>query len=239
MLGGNREPSASGIAGRPAGAEVLEISEPIEELAAEQVEIPIAIEVDEVRGWPAEDLKILAGRLHALGGSILRHLVRTFVAEPIDEAAQRALGPDTLGIIAIIPAVIGPIADAHDHIGLPVAVVVDDLPHVRAHLARVHIRRQRQFLTDLEPGAREVRVLDPRREHARFAVRAHAELDVLQALADPYAGRENRQRVPDGVDAGLEHIHPVRGLVGAVHDQIEFTVAIDIHRERPSPEADA
>ena len=239
MPGRDREPATGGIAGRRPRADVLEISEPIEELAAEQVEIPVAIEVREVRGRPAEDLEILAGHLHARGGLILRRLVRTFIAEPIDEAAQRALGPDTLGIIAIIPAVIGPIADAHDHIGPPVAVVVDDLPHVRPHLARVDVRGQRQFLADLEPGAREVRVLDPGRKHARFAICAHAELDVLQAFADPDAGRENRQRLFGGVDTGLEHIHPVRGLVGAVHDQVEFAVAVEIHRERPSPEADA
>ena len=85
----------------------------------------------------------------------------------------------------------------------------------------------------------EIRVLDAGRQHPRLAVRPPAELDVLQAFADPDTRLEDGQRPLGGVRIRPEDIHTVRRLVGAIDDELIFAVAVDVHGQGPSPEADA
>jgi hypothetical protein len=152
----------------------------------------VAIEVGEVRRGPAEDLKVLAGGRDTCWRLILGLIIRALVADEIHIATERAFDPHTLGVVGVVPAVVGPIADTDDDVGLSVAIIVDILPHVRANLVGVHVRWQREFLAELESGLREVRILDRRRQDPRLTIGAPAELDVLQAFADAHTRLEHR-----------------------------------------------
>ena len=142
--GRNRQASAWRVAWLGPRPDVFVVGEAIEELAAEHVEVAVAIEVREVRRRPAEGLeRSLAGvQLERL--CVYGVLVRAFVARDVDETAQRPAGPVALRVVGIVPAVIGPVADADREVVAAIAVEIDHLPQVGAHLVRVHVGRQRQ-----------------------------------------------------------------------------------------------
>ena len=233
------QPPSGGILGLGPRPDVLKIGETVQELAAQEIQVSVAVEVREIRRGPAEDLEVLAARPHTYGCLILGLRIGALIAHDIDETAQWPFDPFAFLVVSIVPTVVGPIADADDDVGLPVTVVVGIFPHVRADFVRVDVRRQRQLPAGLEPGLREIRVLDGRRQDPRLAIGALAELDVLHAFADAHARLEDRQRTLRRVGVGPEDIHAVRRLVGAVDDEFELAVAIDVHGQGPSPEADA
>ena len=140
------QPASGGILGLSPRSYILEIGEAVQELSAKEIQIPVAVEVREIRRGPAEDLKILAGGLDADGRLILGLLVSALVPHEIHEATQRAFDPYAFLIVGVVPAVVGPITDADDHVGLPIAVIVDDLPHVRPYFVGVYVRREGQLL---------------------------------------------------------------------------------------------
>ena len=101
------------------------------------------------------------------------------------------------------------------------------------------IRRQRQLLTELQAGLGEVRIFNTWRKYAGLTVGVPAELDVLHALTDAHAWLEHRHSVLGGVHTGRKYINAVRRLVGAVDDKLVFAVTVEVHGQRPGPEADA
>ena len=233
------EPASRRVLRRGARAGVFKVGEAIEEFAADQVEIAIAVEVREVRRRPAERLDRFTARLH------LHRLVVAWlrggaaVADEIHEAAQRAVRPLAVRVVGVVPAVVRPVAHAHDKIELTVAIVVRVAPHVRAHFVGMNIRGQWKLHRVLQSRLQEVGMLAAGRQDARLSVH-EAELNILQSLADATARLEHGHRVPGRVAAHvLEKINAVGRFVRAVHDEIEITVAIEVQGERPRPEADA
>ncbi len=98
---------------------------------------------------------------------------------------------------------------------------------------------ERQLAAFFQTAFEKVRVLGAGREHEWHAVH-EADLDVLQTFADAAGGFENGEFFLRRVAADfLEEIDAVVGLVGAVHDEVEVAVDIEIHRQGPRPQADA
>ena len=91
----SQEPAARRhSSGSVAGADVLEVGEPVEELAADEVQVAVAVEVGEVRRGHAERCR--SGRRRprsCAGGSYVGLIVRAVVADQVDPAVQRAAGP--------------------------------------------------------------------------------------------------------------------------------------------------
>ena len=109
-------------------------------------------------------------------------------------------------------------------------------PEISAHLLWMNIRRQGQLSPIFQSAREEIRILHRRREHAWLAVHKR-HVCVLHALADAPPREENRHRMTRRVDAGIrEDVGAVVRLVRAVHDEIEFAISIEIHRQRKRPQ---
>lgn len=112
-------------------------------------------------------------------------------------------------------------------------------PEISAHLLWMNIRRQGQLSPIFQSAREEIRILHRRREHAWLAVHKR-HVCVLHALADAPPREENRHRMTRRVDAGIrEDVGAVVRLVRAVHDEIEFAISIEIHRQRKRPQPHA
>ena len=126
--------AASGPAaysGSVAAADVLEIREAIQELAAQQIEIAVAVEVSEVRRRPAVDVDVAAAGLQS--SRLVRVVrLRRRSRRSRSDRRSRAAGrfASAVIVVGVIPAVIGPVADADDQVVVAVAVVIDVSPHV-------------------------------------------------------------------------------------------------------------
>ena len=257
MTSRHREPAPRRILRRGARADVLEVSEPVEELAADEVEITVPIEVREVRRRPAEGFQRLVADHDAerlLVAAEVRRRIRNFrfpisdfrvrlltsaatgyPPRHIHEPAQRPVGPLAARVVSIVPDVFRPVADPDYQVLRAVAVVVRHAPHIRADLVRVDVRGQGELHRFVEAGLEEVRVCVARREHHGFPVHV-ADLHILQSLADATARLEHRQLVLRGVARDvLEEVNAVVRLVRAVHDEVQVAIAIEVHRQRPRP----
>ena len=222
-----------------ARAGVLEIGEPIEELAAEQVEISVAIEVAEIRRRPAVGLHGPIRGHDLLRLVIRRLLVRAGVREQIHVAAQRAVHPAAFGGVGVVPAVFGPVTDADDEVVFAVAIVIDHAPHVGAHFVHVDVGGRTELHLLLDARVEEIGMQMAGCEHDGFAVDV-AHLHVLCAFADAFGRFEDGHLVLRRVAASVfEEVDAVVGLVRAVHDEIEVAIAIEVHRHRPGPQTDA
>jgi hypothetical protein len=103
----------------------------------------------------------------------------------------------------------------------------------------VDVRGRAELLLLLDARLEEIGVHIPGRQHHRFAVDV-AHLHILRAFADALGGLENGHLVFRRVAAGVfEEVDAVVGLVGAVHDEIEVAIAIEVHRQRPGPQTNA
>ena len=85
--------SAGGVLRRRARADVLEVRKAVEELAAEQVEVAVAVEVGEVRRRAAERVDRLAVGLDSERLARSPAAPSCPVAKHVDEAVQRAVLP--------------------------------------------------------------------------------------------------------------------------------------------------
>ncbi len=233
------EADAEGILRLCAGAGVLEVGEAVEELAAKQVEIAIAIEVAKVRRRPAKGLHGAVGGVDLLRLVILRRFVGAGVAQQIHIAANGAVHPAAISGVGVVPAVFGPVAHADDEIVFAIAVEIDHAPHVGADLVHVDVCGRAELHLLLDAGLEEIGMRVAGCEHDRFAVEV-AHLDVLSAFADALGRFENGHFRLRGVAAGVfEEVDAVVRLVRAVHHEIEVSITIEIHRQRPGPQTDA
>lgn len=117
-------------AGFHAGPDVLEPGQPVDELAADQVQIAVAVEVGDTRIGRSVDIDRSACGLHL--AAVDMSLAGVFQQE--DVAVQRTPGPASEAVEGIVPAVVVPRVDAHDDVLVAVAVPVDVVPHIAPRL---------------------------------------------------------------------------------------------------------
>ena len=115
-----------------ARADVLEVGEAVEELAAQQVEVAVAVEVHEVRRRAAEGVDRLAARFNFARRVVARLRRRAEILEPVDETVERAVGPFARAIVGVVPAVFRPVIRADDEIDRAVAIEIDVAPEIPA-----------------------------------------------------------------------------------------------------------
>ena len=213
----------------------MEVGEAVEELAAEEVEVAVAIEVGEVRAGPAEDVD---GRPAGLEFYGLVRILAGVVFDQVDPAVERSVLPAALAVVGVVPLVVAPVADADDEVLVAVAVPIDVAPHAGADFAGVDVCRGVDLFGLVEAAVVETDVFEVLVEDAGLAVDV-ADLDVVVGFADVDAGFEDRHfdlRILGGV---FEEVEAVGGFVRAGDDEVEVAVAVVVHRERPRPEADA
>ena len=221
-----------------AAAGVLEVGEAVEELAAEQVEVAVVVEVAKVRRRPAKGLHRPVGGVDLLRLVILRRFIGAGVAQQIHIAAEGAVHPAAIGGVGVVPAVFGPVADTDDEIVFAIAFEIDHAPHVGADFVHVDVRGRTELHLLLDARFEEIGMRMARREHDGFAVEV-AHLHVLGAFADALRRLEDGHLGLRGVAAGVfEKVDAVVGFVRAVHHEIEVAIAIEVHRQRPGPQAD-
>jgi len=233
-------------------ADVLKPRESVDELAADDVQVAVAVEVSQAGRGHAVDVDRLTARLNLDRLPILRLVGGALVWQQVHVAVQRAAGPLALRVEGVVPAVVGPVADAYHEVQRAVAVVVGVLPLVGADLAAglVDVRPHGQLHPLDRAAPRHADVFVAGHEHAGPAASVR-DLHVAQAAADQHARKEKgvrnllceapsgpfRQKIPGTFS--LEEVRPVVGHVGAGDEEVQVAVAVVVHGQRPSPEPHA
>ena len=221
-------------AGLRAAPDVLEPSQPVDEFAADQVQIAVAVEIGDTRIGSSVDVDRGACRLHFAAVDI--SFARVF--EQVDVAVQRTPGPAPEAVEGVVPAVIVPCVDAHDDILVAVTVPVDVVPHVAPRLlvGGAELLALVAETPLLGVGSLEkVGVFEVLGEDIRFAVHLR-KADVVHPLfADTLCGGETgmarRSDVPEKIESFV-------GAVGARHQQVFHAVAVIVHGQRNAPQSD-
>ena len=230
-----RKRPSRGEAGLRAGADVLEPGESIDELAADQVRIAVAVEIGDTRiGRPVNVDRGACG-LHLAAVDISP----AGVFQQVDVAVQRTPGPASETVESVVPAVVVPRVDAHDDVLVAVAVPVGVAPHIAPRL----VVGGSEFLAFVVQaaffgigGLEEVGVFEILRKDVGFAVRLR-ETDVVHPLlADALGGGETGMARRTDV---FEEIESFVGAVGARHQQVFQTVAVVVHGQRNAPQPDS
>ena len=158
------------------------------------------------------------------------------VAEEVEPAVKGSVGPGSVFVVGVVPAVVAPESFADDEVNGSVAIVVGGLPLAGAEFSI--LRRELVFVEGLAfvgTIADEIQPVDARSEDdgSSFGV---GDADVGIAFANFNGLLEDGHL---GSSAGiLEEVDPVVGFVRAGDDEIEVAVVIPIHGEGPGPETD-
>ena len=126
---------ARGILRTGARSDVFEPGEFIDELAAYQVQVAVAVEIGKIRGRHTIDVHRLSGCRYLLSFTILRLPGGACIADQVHVSVQRAARPPALVVEGIIPAVVVPVANADYQVKIAVPVIVTILPLVGADAA--------------------------------------------------------------------------------------------------------
>ncbi len=201
-----------GIARLLARADVLVVAERIHELAGQQIEVAVPVEVLEVGHGVTERLiQPLPAGHQGRRGRVPGRRGRALVAQHVDHAVQGAVHPRAARIVAIVPPVVGPVLGRLDDVEGTIAVDVHVLPHVVADALALRLRadecgvrrrgkRQRDLPAGRQARLRHVRPLGVRPQHA--GVRRRRRTASRSAASGPAAGRPrtpaSRRRVQTG-----------------------------------------
>ena len=221
-------------AGFRAGSDVLEPGQPVDELAADQVQIAVAVPVGDTRIGRSVDVDRGACRLHLAAVDI--SLAGVF--QQVDIAVQRTPGPASETVESVVPAVVVPRVDAYDDILVAVAVPVDVVPHIAPRL----VVGGAELLAFVVQAAffgvgsfEKVGIFEILREDVRFSVHLR-ETDVVHPLlADALGGGETGMARRTDV---FKEIESLVGAVGARHQQVFHAVAVVVHGQRNAPQSD-
>ena len=226
------EPLTGEIAGLRPRAGVFKISQPVEKLAADEIQIAVGVVVREVRRGPPVNIHRRAACLDELLGRVNRPRARAGVAHPVNVAVQRAVDPLASGVVGVVPAVLGPVAHADDEIGQGVAVVINEPPDIVANIIRVNValRKERHRLG--KSSFAEAHELAARNQHAIRAANS-GDADVAVSPAQPDARLEHRHHA--AAARIFKKINAIGRPIRAGHQQIEIAVTVVIHRHGPSP----
>ena len=256
---GAREFAAGSVNGLGARARIFVIGETVAELAADEVEVAVAIEVAPARRRHAEGIDIFAAGLQAHGRGVNGFLRRARVADNVDVAAEFSARPLTLRVERALAAVeraeVAPEVDADGHVERAIAVEVDELPLILPDVAGLG----EDFFRHGElSGFRELRLQEIRKRIAAVVVdlgacgfggrrrgddgftRDIGNADGRRGFSDEHGRLEDRElELRIHLPAVLEIPGAVVGFVSADDDEVHQAVAVVIHGQRPRPEADA
>ena len=119
------ETLATGVPRITAGADVFKIGESVEKFATQQIQISIVIEIGEMRRRAAKGVDWCALRQNLEWGIVERRFGGPFVAKHKNKTVERSVSPFSLAVPSIVPAVVAPVFNSHNHVERTVAIVVD------------------------------------------------------------------------------------------------------------------
>ena len=218
-------------AGLRAASDVLEPGQSVDELAADQVQIAVAVEIGDTRIRRSVDVDRGACGLHLAAVDV--PLAGVF--QQVDVAVQRTPGPASEAVEGVVPAVVVPRVDAHDDVLVAVAVPVDVVPHIAPRLV-VGGTELLAFVVQTPffgvGSLEEIGIFEILREDVGFAVHLR-EADVVHPLlADAHCGGEMGMARRSDIFKEIESL--VRS-VGAGDQQVFQPVAVVVHGQRNAP----
>ena len=235
--GGVAHETPRGVDRRGARSDVLVIGEVVEEVAHNQVKVAVAVPVVEHRHRIAEHVhrRLILQTHHTRYPPLLGSVRARLVPDPIHVAVDLPVLPVAVFVVGVVPAVLQPVADAHDQVVLAVAVVVGEPPHVAAHAVVVDVPRQtRQRLESFPTGLRKL----PRdlvlAQHRHASVGIGLGRDVAASLADFPRGLEDGERVFLSLRRRVLEVPSAapRGDAPVGDDEVEVAVAVVVERHR-------
>ena len=217
------------------GSDILEPCHAVDEFAADQVQIAVAVEVGDTRIRRSVDIDRGTARFHFTAVDISP----ASIFQQVDVAVQRPPGPVSEAVEGVVPAVVVPRVDTHEDVLVAVAVPVHVIPHIaprllvgRSELLAFVVKTPCFGVGSLA----KVGIFEILRKDVGLAVHLR-EADVVHPLlADALGGGETGMAGRSDV---LKKIESFVGAVGARHKQVFHTVAVVVYGQRNAPKPDS
>src|SRR6185369_14068229 len=110
-----------------------------------------------------------------------------------------------------------------------IAIKIDVAPEIASNRPGVRIDWEREPCAFLQAALEEAGIFPARGQYPRLAV-DERDLRELLSAADPSAGLEHRHRLGGRAGRVGEEVNPVIRFIGAIDEQVERAITVEIHR---------